>query len=150
MPDAAQPVVLANEERGPLRLPSCNSAAFRLLAESGLLVRLSEEERIEPKLVAEAAALARAIEAAVPHGLLDVVPAYTTILVSFDPRRVEPAAVEAAIRRAADSTSRDPRTESRLVTIPVAYGGDYGPDLADVARHTGLTAEEVVARHAGA
>jgi KipI family sensor histidine kinase inhibitor len=32
----------------------------------------------------------------------------------------------------------------------VAYGGEYGPDLDDVARHTGLTPGEVVARHASA
>jgi KipI family sensor histidine kinase inhibitor len=35
----------------------------------------------------------------------------------------------------------------RLVEIPVAYGGEHGPDLADVAAHTGLTPAEVVRRH---
>ncbi|SIQ00059.1 sensor histidine kinase inhibitor, KipI family [Aeromonas sp. RU39B] len=39
---------------------------------------------------------------------------------------------------------------AREVLIPVIYGGDAGPDLADVARHTGLTEREVVARHSGA
>jgi KipI family sensor histidine kinase inhibitor len=34
--------------------------------------------------------------------------------------------------------------------IPVSYGGEFGPDLADVARHTGLTPERVVEMHAGA
>ena len=33
--------------------------------------------------------------------------------------------------------------------IPVEYGGAAGPDLAAVAAHTGLSADEVVARHAG-
>ncbi len=40
--------------------------------------------------------------------------------------------------------------ESRLVEIPVRYGGEFGPDLADVARHTGLTPERVVEMHAAA
>lgn len=35
----------------------------------------------------------------------------------------------------------------RFVEIPVCYDGEFGPDLADVARHTGLSVEEVIARH---
>ena len=40
--------------------------------------------------------------------------------------------------------------ESRLVEIPVRYGGEFGPDLPDVARHTGLTPERVIEMHAAA
>ncbi|MGH2531628.1 MAG: 5-oxoprolinase subunit PxpB [Thermomicrobiales bacterium] len=117
------------------------------LAESALLVRVSEEERIEPDVVAEAAALARAMEEAAPAGLLDVVPAYTTVLVSFDPRQIDAAEMAATIRRAAETMAADPAADARLVTFPVVYGGEHGPDLMDVAAHTGLSAEEVVARH---
>src|SRR5262249_55828790 len=37
--------------------------------------------------------------------------------------------------------------ESRTIDIPVCYGGECGPDLEDVARHTGLAPAEVIARH---
>jgi inhibitor of KinA len=37
--------------------------------------------------------------------------------------------------------------EKPVVKVPVCYGGDYGPDLAFVAQHNGLTPEEVVKRH---
>ncbi|WP_343588225.1 5-oxoprolinase subunit PxpB [Herbaspirillum sp.] len=40
-------------------------------------------------------------------------------------------------------------TEGRTVEIPVVYGGADGPDLEAVARHTGLSPEEVVKRHSG-
>jgi len=40
--------------------------------------------------------------------------------------------------------------ESRLVEIPVIYGGEHGPDLGEVARHTGLSERQVVERHAQA
>lgn len=36
----------------------------------------------------------------------------------------------------------------RTVEIPVHYGGDHGPDLTQVARHTGLSGKTVVERHA--
>lgn len=38
----------------------------------------------------------------------------------------------------------------RVVTIPVRYGGDAGPDLEDVARHCGLSPDEVIALHSQA
>ncbi|HHQ6627255.1 TPA: 5-oxoprolinase subunit PxpB [Serratia fonticola] len=37
--------------------------------------------------------------------------------------------------------------ESRDVDIPVLYGGEYGPDLDEVARHTGMTPQQVVECH---
>ena len=40
--------------------------------------------------------------------------------------------------------------ESRLIEIPVIYGGSQGPDLDNVARHTGMTPRQVVECHAGA
>lgn len=41
-----------------------------------------------------------------------------------------------------------PEPENRFVEIPVCYGGAFGPDLDDVARHTGLSPERVVELHA--
>ncbi|MCP1571777.1 allophanate hydrolase [Herbaspirillum rubrisubalbicans] len=38
----------------------------------------------------------------------------------------------------------------RTVEIPVVYGGTAGPDLEHVARHTGLSVDEVISRHSGA
>ncbi|MBX9268950.1 5-oxoprolinase subunit PxpB [Chromobacterium violaceum] len=38
--------------------------------------------------------------------------------------------------------------DGRVVDIPVSYGGRHGPDLEAVARHCGLTPDEVVSRHA--
>lgn len=42
------------------------------------------------------------------------------------------------------------RSAGRTVEIPVVYGGSAGPDLDNVARHTGLSVNEVIARHSGA
>jgi KipI family sensor histidine kinase inhibitor len=38
--------------------------------------------------------------------------------------------------------------EGRVVELPVVYGGEGGPHLADVVAHTGLTVDEIVQRHA--
>lgn len=42
------------------------------------------------------------------------------------------------------------RSRSRLVKLPVCYGGEWGPDLEEVSRHCRLAPEEVIALHSGA
>jgi 5-oxoprolinase (ATP-hydrolysing) subunit B len=42
------------------------------------------------------------------------------------------------------------RTEGKFIEVPVVYGGERGIDLAFVAKHTGLSAEEVVSIHCAA
>jgi KipI family sensor histidine kinase inhibitor len=54
------------------------------------------------------------------------------------------------IARRAASLSGRPEPTPRSFEISVRYGGPHGPDLDDVARGVGLTADEVVARHAAA
>ena len=79
------------------------------------------------------------------RGILDLHPAYTSVLVDFDPHLYDHAAADALIRRCLDSHRDEAAPAPRLVEIPVHYGGEYGPDLPDVARHTGLSPEHVVA-----
>lgn len=115
------------------------------LAESALLVTFPGEAG--PATTGDVVGLASALDAADPPGLVDLVPAYTTLLVAFDPTLADPDGLAEMIWRlaAAPGGAVGP---SRLVRLPVAYGGELGPDLVDVAMRVGLAADEVVARHA--
>ncbi len=117
------------------------------LAESALLVQMGD--RIDEALVGRVLALADAIDAAELHGVVDVVPSYTTLMVVFDPERADGDALAAAIRNLAVTTSTQ-APAGRVRAIPVAYGGELGPDLEDVAARAGMTPDEVVRRHSGA
>jgi KipI family sensor histidine kinase inhibitor len=70
--------------------------------------------------------------------------------VRFDPERLDPDAVAAHVDIILEGRDDRPEPAPRLVTIPVRYGGDDGPDLEDVARRTGLEPRQVIERHAGA
>jgi inhibitor of KinA len=83
-------------------------------------------------------------------GIRNVHPGYASVLVSFDPLEIDASALAARIREAADAADDETPVESRLVEIPVKYGGDAGPDLEDVAKLHGLSPEEVIAIHSGA
>jgi KipI family sensor histidine kinase inhibitor len=83
------------------------------------------------------------------RGAVDVSPAGASILIRFDPRVFDHAAVAAQVEALlADDTPADEAPE-RIVEIPVSYGGEHGPDLEEVARRAGLSPDEVVQRHAG-
>src|SRR6185503_12041885 len=70
------------------------------------------------------------------------------LLVLFDPARATADEVRARVEPLASSVSPEAAV-ARLHRIPVRYGGEDGPDLAEVAAACGLSEAEVVARHAG-
>lgn len=91
-----------------------------------------------------------ALQAADLQGVTNLHPAYASLLVSFDPRRTDRRTLAAAVTESLERAERLELPPSRLVEIPVTYGGAHGPDLEAVARHSGLPAEEVVGRHSRA
>jgi KipI family sensor histidine kinase inhibitor len=82
-------------------------------------------------------------------GVREVVPGMNNLTVDLDPQAPELDQLPERLR-AEWLQSTGARHRPHLVEIPVRYGGEGGPDLGAVARHTGLTAAEVVRRHAGA
>lgn len=93
--------------------------------------------------------LVRAFEG-LPAGILNLHPAYASVLIDFDPRRRSHDDVEALVRERMSSPEEHLARDARTMEIPVSYGGPSGPDLEDVARHTGLTPARVVELHAAA
>ena len=84
------------------------------------------------------------------RGILNLHPAFTTVLVDFDPRLHLHAEVETIIRERFASAPLQEHAEGRTVEIPATFGGQCGPDLEDVARHAGLTPQRVVELYCGA
>jgi inhibitor of KinA len=98
----------------------------------------------------EVAALrfAAAVRRAAAPWLVDVVQAYTSVAVFFDLARTRYAAVAEDLRRLDAASGDAAPAEARLRRIPCCY--ELQLDLARVAEHTGLAAEEVVRLHAAA
>lgn len=103
---------------------------------------------ITPEAHREVVRLTRAMHGL--RGILNLHPAFCSVLVDFDPRLRHHAEVEALIHERLESAAHEPPAAARTVEIPVVYGGENGPDLEDVARHTGLAPEQVIQMHAAA
>ena len=83
------------------------------------------------------------------RGVTEWVPGYAAVLVYYRPWDVGYAALCAALAERAGERLDAPAPETRRVEIPVCYGGEYGPDLDEVAARHGLSPAQVIERHAG-
>ncbi|MBN8715251.1 MAG: 5-oxoprolinase subunit PxpB [Xanthomonadales bacterium] len=131
--------------------------AVEPLSEDTLLLRFGE--RIDIDLNTQVHAAARRLRTVPLRGMVDIAPAYASILLRFDPAawddasdrpphaRVEQA-LRAALAHAPLPAAGSDDAGSRIVEIPVCYGGTYGPDLEALAAYAGMGSGEVVARHA--
>ena len=80
---------------------------------------------------------------------LGIVPGMNNLTVIFDPKKTSGEQVLAVLESMWASVDAQDFT-SRIVRIPVRYGGQFGPDLEHVAEHAGLAPEQVIAAHTAA
>ncbi len=122
------------------------------LGDRALLLTLGEG--VDPDINDRVHALVSAIRDSELQGILDLVPAYASLAVHYDPAcwarpGISPyEALHQELQRLWSQVRTDRRILSRLVEIPVWYGGEFGPDLAMVAEHCGLSQADIIARHA--
>ena len=118
---------------------------IREAGDSALLLEL--DEVIDASVNARAIAIASTVRRAALPGVRDVLSTYRSVAVHFDPLAVDVETVRQILRQSADAPSAGPT--GKTVVIPVQYGGEVGPDLRDVAALAKMSADEIVARHAG-
>ena len=123
--------------------------SFRIVAagEAALVVELPE--RIDPELNAWCVALSRSLVSRLGTIVRDIVVGYCSVTVYFDPLRVDAAWLEGEIRASAEILDVETAAEGALIDVPVCYGGDMGPDLADVAAFAACSEVEAIDLHAG-
>ena len=129
----------------------CGSACAACpLGDSAVVISIADT--ISADIARRVRGIAAEIERRPPAGVVDVVPAFGRIALFFEAAHMAPweslvANLEALVARADAVTAT---VEVRTVEIPVCYGGEYGPDLAEVATHANRSIQDVVALHAGA
>jgi len=111
--------------------------------DSALLLEL--DPVIDADVNSRAIAIAAAVRDAVIPGVRDVVSTYRSVAVYFDPLIADIRDVLASLERGLQAPV--PAVRGSLVEIAVEYGGQWGPDLQDVADFGGLSTDAVIKRH---
>ena len=105
-------------------------------------------DRIDRMLSDAVLRLDASLRSCIINGVVETVPTFRSLMVHYDPLVTSRADLERAITSLLD---REPvsRAAATLWHVPVCYEGELAPDLAEVARLTGLAPGEVVALHSG-
>lgn len=120
----------------------------RLLAAGDTAVTVEFGETAERRLSELVLALFERMSAAELPGVVEMVPTLRSLTVHYDPGLTSHACLAQAIAPLIDDLKPQPLAGRRWV-IPACYAGELAPDLDEVARRTGLSADEVVRLHTG-
>ncbi|WP_181909547.1 5-oxoprolinase subunit PxpB [Paenibacillus taihuensis] len=159
-------------------MKSADGWAFSIapLGDRALVVQLPPQGENQPAWQVSAE-LAKLLRAAKRSWIIDVVPAYTTVTVVYDPLllyqtasagvllfEVAAAEVRAILQQLHEHQHRHQinqqeqlpkyagvlHQEPRVIEIPVCYGSSYGPDLPQCAERAGMSEAAFIRRHAEA
>src|SRR5215471_17423473 len=120
----------------------------RILTSSDSAVTVEFSRTIDDAANERVLALDKALAASPIDGITETVPTYRSLLVHYDPGKIGFDALGEKILPIAIQPL-PPAAKARRWRVPVAYGGENGIDLEDVAKALNTTPDEVVARHVG-
>lgn len=126
------------------------------LGDSALVIHMGED--IHPTIHEKVKNLNALLENNPFIGFIESVPAYNSLTVYYDPVAVYLSSIENVkkspyhivsdfLYKILNELGTTEKQEPRIVKIPVVYGGEFGPDLEDVANYNGLSTEEVIQIH---
>lgn len=137
------------------------------LGDSAVLVQLGTE--INPEVHHKVKALTDYLESHTFNGFIECVPAFTSVTVFYNPllihrtykkenkcfsrleQNISPYKIVCSIiKEIIMSLEVTKETNQRIVEIPVCYGGEFGPDLEEVAKYNNLLTSEVIDIHSNA
>ncbi len=118
----------------------------RLLPSGDSAITVEFSRKIDDEANRRVLALDRTLAQEPVAGVTETVPTYRSLLVHYDPTQIDFPTLGRKLAQLAERPM-SASERSRLWRVPVAYGGEYGIDLEDVAKTLGTTPGDVVARH---
>ncbi len=113
--------------------------------DSALLIEFGKE--INPEINRKITALVQLMREQHIEGIVDVIPAFCSLLINYDPRVLSYEELKERMEHLLKMETKTEATRKRIFEIPVCYGGEYGPDIENIAEHAGLSVEEVIKIH---
>jgi inhibitor of KinA len=128
-----------------MRTPTAAVARFQPASDQSLLVQF--DQRITLDAHQRVRKLLRLLEREPVSGIRNLNPAYCSILVNFDPLKLNHTDLGAILLGYSGRLDTIDLPEPRELQIPTCYGGDFGPDLNEVAALHEMTPARVIELH---
>jgi inhibitor of KinA len=127
--------------------PTSTRQHFRLLplGDAALTVEFGNE--IDPALNARVIAFAETLRAQTWTGVVDVVPTYRSVTIHVDPLHLDVMTLSDRLLSLSHTDAKPFTPSGTHHTIPVLYGGEWGPDIQDVAVFAKMSVADVIRWH---
>ena len=121
---------------------------FKPMGDKGILIQF--EQKISPDISAKIRRLVSRIDEAKNPAVIEVLPAYATVCLVYDPLTMNYEAAKIFLSELLNDQTADEALSSKVFEIPVLYSKETGPDLDFVSQHSGLGIDEIVSIHTSA
>ena len=113
--------------------------------DSSLLIEFGNE--ISPEINQKIKTTVQLMKEQHIEGVVDIIPAFCSLLINYDPRVIGYEELRNRMKALVKIEVKAEAGVKRVFEIPVCYGGEYGPDIENIAEHAGLSVEEVIKIH---
>lgn len=113
--------------------------------DSSVLIEFGKE--ISPQINARITAVVHLMKEQHIEGVVDMIPAFSSLLINYDPRVINFTQMKSRLEKLLKLDVKARESACRIFEIPVCYGGEYGPDLENIAANAQLSPEEVIKLH---
>jgi KipI family sensor histidine kinase inhibitor len=84
--------------------------------------------------------------------IIDLISSYASVLLIFDVPNVSHSEIKRIVRASLAKLEKSSKKsgiseEKQVITLPVLYGGENGPDLSTIAKNAGISEREVISIH---
>lgn len=105
------------------------------------------ENSISLEVHSKVLAFTRLLDELKVKGISEWVPAFSSVTIYYDPLIISYSEMISILESNREKISSPSSNKKNIVEIPVCYGGEFGPDLEEVAKHSKLSPEEVIQIH---
>ncbi len=119
---------------------------FLKAGDSALIVELGNE--ISPIINYKLKKITDYLDSLKHKAIKDLLPTYRSIIVYYDPMILSFDELKNMVEQ--NCTADDDSilsVQKEIIEVPVLYGGEYGPDIENIASHNNLSVEEVIKIH---
>lgn len=120
---------------------------IRILTVGDCAVSVEFGQEISLEINHKVMALKMVLEREPISGIVEMIPTYCSLLIQYDPMELRYGQLRDKLNILVNQLDKVEMPPKQVVEIPVAYGGEYGPDLGEVARVHNISEDEVIKLH---
>jgi KipI family sensor histidine kinase inhibitor len=121
------------------------SLRIEIAGQDAFIVYFADQS--SPQVSSQIQAAVSNIRSTMSGFIVDLVPSYASLLVIYDLNKIDPFEIRSRLRQAVSSLDGKADSGGNLVTLPVYYSEESGPDLSVIAERANIDIDEVIMIH---